>query len=228
MLKFEEYERAREHNARIIQKCLTNRTTDFSQIKFWEGLTGQQLSMDQLCSKWTDILACAAIGAVPSMKPRGADGYLYYQNRQRATAIEAKLCSIQQYDLALGIRGGLYYSTNLDNYNSKCSMTSHFSGQFDAAMTEETMYSKHRDTFLVPFDRTTNSVIDIYRLDADTTLDLLETRRNKGNTSITLKLSAFQQDGGVFDCEWPVEGFDNWVERMKKQVTRRLIPDVYI
>jgi len=225
MLTIEKYESARTHNARIIKRCLTERTTDFSQIKFWEGVKGQDLSMDLVCSKWADILACAAIGAVPSMQQWGADGYLYYRNRQRATAIEAKLSSIQQHDLALGSRGGLYYSTNLDNYSSKAAITSQFKGVFDANMTSETMATKRRDTFLVPFDRTTNSVIDIYRLHADTTLELLETRRSKGNSTITLKLSAFQYDGDQFDCEWPVEGFDRWVERMKKQTTRRLIVD---
>ena len=224
-MNIDKYEQARTHNARIIKKCLTERTTDFSQIKFWEGVKGQNLSMDLLCSKWADILACAAIGAVPSMQKQGADGYLYYRNRQRSTAIEAKLCGINQEDLALGSRGGLYYSTNLENYNSKCNITSHFAGAYDADMTSETFATKRRDTFLVPFDRTTNSVIDIYRIDADTTMELLETRRNKGNSTMTLKLSAFQYDGETFDCEWPVEGFDTWSERMKKHVARRLIVD---
>jgi hypothetical protein len=227
-MDIKQYERARNDNAEIIQTCLKNRTTDFSQIQFWEGVKGSDLSMDLLCSKWSDILACAAIGAIPSVLPKGADGYLYYEHRQRPTAIEAKLSSIDQRNLALGTRGGLYYSTNLDNYDSKCAITSHFSGSFDADMTEETMASKRRDTFLVPFDRTTNSVIDIYRLDADTTLDLLETRRRKGNSTITLKLSAFVYDGREFDCEWPVEGFDNWAERMKQQTTRHVTAYIYI
>ena len=225
MLSIQKYKQARDLNALIIHNCLKNRTTDFSKIQFWENMSGQDLSLDLLCSKWADILACAAIGAVPSMKQQGADRYVYYQDRKRPTAIEAKLSSIQQYDLALGSRGGLYYSTNLDNYSSKRAITSHFEGKFDFNMSMETMASKRRDTFLVPFDRTTNSVIDVYRLDADTALDLLETRKKRNYASISLKLSAFIYDGNQFDCEWPVEGFDMWTERMKKQTTRRLICD---
>ena len=223
MMTLEEFHRAQTHNARIIQKCLNERTTDFSQIKFWENIQGKNLSMDLLCSKWADILACAAIGAIPSREPRGADGYVYYQGHQRPRAVEAKLSSIQQTDLVLGTRGGLYYSTNLENWHSKCAITSHFAGAFDANMTTETLMSKRRDTFLVLFDRTSNSVIDIYRLTANRTLSLLETRRNKGNVTSTIKLSAFINDGDQYECSWPTEGFDKWQSRMKNQTTRRLI-----
>jgi len=210
---------ARKHNAAIVKRCLDQRTSDFSDIIFWEGVKGRDLSTDVLLSKWADIIACAAIGAIPSSRPRGADGYIFYKNRKTPTAIEAKLCGIYQEDLALGIRGkSLYYSTNLDNYNSKCAITSHFSGKFSPTMTDDTFASKRRDTYLVMFDRTENKVIDIASLDADSAYNLLDDRRD--NSTITLKLSAFQNNGFYFDCEWDVETYDNWNKRMIKECKR--------
>ena len=85
-------------------------------------------------------------------------------------------------------------------------------------MTDDTFASKRRDTYLVMFDRTENKVIDIATLDADSTYNLLDDRRD--NSTITLKLSAFQNNGFYFDCEWDVETYDNWNKRMIKECKR--------
>jgi len=211
-MDFDTYKTHVKNNAAIVKRCLDTRTTDVSGIVFWEGIKGSELSFDELMSKWSDILGCGVIGALPSAERRGADGYIYYKGLVKPHAIESKVCGIRQHELALGVRGGLYYSTNLENYNSKSGITSYFAGAFDAKMTEETFQSKKRDTFLIPFDKTANQVIDVYRIDGDTVLRLLEDRKN--NSSITLKLSAFQQSGHRFNSEWEVDGFNVWSKNM--------------
>jgi hypothetical protein len=226
ILEFEmirkEYIEAKIHNEEIIRNCLRTREVNLKDFIFWEGVTVKDLSMDEVMSKWADILGCTAAGAIPSIEKTGADGYLIYSGETEPTPIETKLCGIRQTDLALGKRGGLYYSTNLDNWYSKCSITSQFSGKFDAGMSDTTMASKKRDTFLVLFDKTENKIIDVYGMKANKVLKLLQERKN--NATITFKLSAFQQHGfkmqsGVAE----LEGFSAWEKRIIKLTTRRIM-----
>jgi hypothetical protein len=214
-MKLSEFQTAYAHNAKIIKHCLDTRTNDFSDIIFWEGVQGKTLGFDELTSKWADVLGCSVIGALPSIERQGADGYIYYRGDKTPYEVETKVSGIRHKDLALGQRGGLYYSANLENWNSKCNITSHFMGAFDANMSALTMQSKKRDTFLIPFDKTENKIIDAYRLSADRVLELLENRKH--NASITFKLSAFQQHGARMGTQWDVEGFDKWCSRLSKQ-----------
>jgi len=222
-MNLEQFKIANRNNAEIIQQCLEKRTTDFSKIMFWEGVQGKDLSFDELSSKWADILACAAIGAVPVIKKTGTDGYIYYAGSENPVEAETKLCGIRHSDLALGQRGGLYYSANLDNPNSKCAITTHFNGSFDAGMSHETLQTKKRDTFLVLFDRTENKIIDAYGIRATDVLQLLESKKH--NATVTLKLSAFQNTGFRMGTMWESEKFYPWQSRMitKTKESRRFI-----
>ena len=203
------------HNAEIIKHCLDTRTNDFSDIMFWEGIRGGDLGFDELSSKWADVLGCSVIGALPSVERTGADGYIIYKGDVKTPVeVETKVCGIRHGDLAVGKRGGLYYSTNLENWNSKSAITSLLHGQFQL-MSKETMKSKKRDTFLISFDKTENKIIDANRIDAATVLKLLESK--KKNTAITLKLSAFQQHGYRMNTLWEVESFYRWNQRMVNQ-----------
>ena len=217
-----EYIEAKIHNEEIIRNCLRTRQVNLKDFIFWENVTVKDLSMDEVMSKWADILGCTAAGAIPSIEKTGADGYLIYSGETEPTPIETKLCGVRQTDLALGKRGGLYYSTNLDNWKSKCSITSQFAGSFDSSMSDATMASKKRDTFLVLFDKTENKIIDVYGMKANKVLELLQERKN--NATITFKLSAFQQHGfkmqsGVTE----LEGFSAWEKRIVKLTTRRIM-----
>lgn len=216
---------AKNNNARIVSQLLKRQPTDLTNIRFWEdNLTGRDVSMPELYSKWADIIGCAAIGAVPSIEPNGPDGYIYYYKNGRDLVyprpIESKISGIFQDELAIGQRGGLYYSTNLENKKSKSAITSHFEGSFHSNMTLETRLSKGIDTYILPFDKTENKVIDIFQIDGEVVESLLEDRKN--NKTITLKLSSFQHNGNQFGCQWPVEGYDNWEARMLKSVDRRI------
>lgn len=210
-----QYISAREHNAKIVKRCLETHSTDFSDIIFWEGVKGKELSFDTLASKWADILGCSAVGAIPTIAKRGADGYVYFErDRNTPCEIETKVSGITHEDLALGLRGGLYYTTNLDNSNSKCAITSHFNGKF-SVMSEKTRASKNRATFLVMFDRTENKVIGSYYMNGNSVLELLESK-NKG-ASVSIKLSAFQQYGQEFTTQWETEGYTKWNRRIVAQ-----------
>lgn len=213
---------ARRRNQDIIRNCLATKSVNFSDIMFWEGISARDLSFDEVASKWADILACTVIGALPCVGKHGADGYLQYTGSKDFVPVETKLCGVRHEDLAVGPRGGLYYSTNLDNWYSKCSITSHFSGKFDASMSRGTMQSKNRDTFLVLFDRTENCIIDTYGMEGKKVLELLEEKKN--NSSITFKLSAFFHSGFAMTSGFgKFEGFDAWEERVIKKTTRRIM-----
>jgi|Laugrespbdmm15sn_2_1035079.scaffolds.fasta_scaffold02840_3 hypothetical protein len=215
---------ARKNNSKIIQNCLTTGIINLDGFMFWEGKTANQVSFDTAMSKWADILGCTAVGAIPVLEKTGADGYIWYKTEtgDYKAEIESKVCGVNQGDLALGQRGALYYSTNLDNPKSKCSITSHFAGQFKADMSASTLNSKNRDTFLVLFDRTENKLIGSYRIPGRKVVQLLSERqkRNYGVT-LTLKLSAFQYDGERWETTtWETEGFANWESRIIKQTAR--------
>lgn len=225
-----QYLQAVQNNQDIIRTCLKTNTVNFSDIVFWGGITARELSFDEVANKWPDILSCTVIGALPCVTKHGEDGYLYYARTKGLPIpiplpipIETKLCGVHHKDLALGPRGGLYYSANLDNPNSKCAITTHFVAKFSSHMSNDTLLSKKRDTFLILFDRTENCVIDVYGMEGEKVLQLLEQKQN--NSSKNFKLSAFQQygfrmrSGGFGD----LEGFDNWETRISKKTTRRIM-----
>jgi hypothetical protein len=212
----------KKKNIEIIQRCLKTGAINFDGFTFWEGKTANELPFDTVTSKWADILGCTAVGAIPSIERRGADGYMWYsQNgKSKCVEIEAKVCGVNQGDLALGKRGGLYYSVNLDNSKSKCAITSHFAGRFDVNMSGATMLSKERDTYLVMFDRTENKLIGSYKMSGKKVLRNLIERRNN-DSAISLKLSAFQYDGIPWHSTlWKTEGYSKWEKRMIKSTNR--------
>lgn len=217
-----EYVDAKSHNEEIIRTCLTTREINLKDFIFWEGVTAKDLSMDEVMAKWADIIGCTAAGAIPCIAKTNEDGWLYYAGDSDPTAMEAKLCGIRQTDLALGPRGGLYYSTNLDNWYSKTAITSKLEGKFDSRMSDACMTSKKRDTFLILLDKTENKIIDVYGIKATKVLQLLRERKN--NVSITFKLSAFQQHGFKMQSKVnDIEGFGVWEKRMGKSTTRRIM-----
>jgi len=218
--------KVKTQNIEIIKKCLDTRVINLDGFTFWCGTTTNNLSFDTVMSKWSDILGCTAIGALPVLDKSGTDGHMWVScttGDEYSKEVEVKVCGVNQEDLALGARGGLYYSTNLDNISSKCSITSHFAGSFDREMSHDTMMSKKRDTYLVMFDRTENKLIDSYCMPARKVLSLLLERRSNYGKSITFKLSAFQQHGHKWHSVlWEPEGFAKWQKRITKNVNRFL------
>ena len=214
-----QYIATREHNAKIVRRCLETHSTDFSDIIFWEGVKGKELSFDTLASKWADVLGCSAVGAIPTIAKTGADGFAFFErDRNTPHGVETKVAGITQDKLALGSQGGLYYSNNLENWNSKALLTSHISGKFSSIMTNETRATKNRATFLVTFDRTENKVICAHYMPGEIVLDLLESKKN--NASITIKLGAFRNHGYEFETQWNTEGYDKWTCRMVEQTRK--------
>lgn len=222
----EQFLAVKKKNVNIVKQCMDTGIINLDGFTFWEGTTTNQLCFDTVLSKYSDILGCTAVGAVPSLKKKGADGYMWYWQGgvNYLTDVEVKVCGVNQEDLALGIRGGLYYNpAHLDNSSSKRSITSHFEGKFDTVnMTSSTFKSKNRDTYLVMIDRTENKLIGSYKMPGKQVLANLNRRKNN-ESAIGLKLSAFQQDGFRWHSTlWEPEHFDKWEKRMKKTVRRYL------
>jgi hypothetical protein len=209
-----DYEMMLEHNAKILTKCLANRSLDISNIIFYEGCRAKELSFDKLASKMYDILACCAIGAIPSIESTGADGYIWLIGKKSIVPVETKLCSIENKNIFIGPRGGLYWSSDPTNYYNKASIRSHFSGKFDSDMSHETLKTKSRWTSLICFDRDTNSVIDAWIIGPRVIFNELVQRRQ--NSTLTLKLSCFMNKGSQLDPAVPFEGYFNWEERQAK------------
>lgn len=222
-MELSQFNEAKINNSKIMQHCLATRTTDLSNIIFWEGVVGKELGFDELASKWADVIGCSVIGALPSIERSGADGYIYYRDDINPREVETKICGVRHSELAVGQKGGLYYSTNLENYKSKSAITSKFLGQFKP-MAADTMQSKKRDTFLILFDKTENKIIGANRIEAEKVLSLLYTR-GKNNKTITLKLGTFHKHGHTMETQWEVETFDIWKDRMITQTkaARRFI-----
>ncbi len=224
-MELAQYQQHRLHNQAIIKKCLESRSIDFSDIVFACGTSARTLPFDSVAGKWPDVIACTAIGALPLLNATGADGIMWFAGDSAPRQVETKFCGIWQEELAKGVRGGLYYTTNLDNNNSKCAITSKFQGKFDANMSEDTLGSKNRDTFLVMFDKTENRFIDAYHLSGDTVVRLLHNKKNDKRATATIKLSAFMQYGQRIASFFEFEGFPKWQDRMKKKVTRYIITE---
>jgi hypothetical protein len=207
-MNLQQFIEASNHNAAILQTCLKTRKTDLSKIIFWEGITGKDLSFDQLLAKSYDILGCCAIGAIPSVKPTGADGFAFFKDATEAVEIETKLCGIHSRNIHVGAREGLYWSSDPNNVDNRAALTSHFSGSFDARMSEETMKTKARHTALVCFDRDQNKVIDAWIMKPTTILR--ELRQRKHNATISVKLSRFLSEGSRIKTKVDYIGWSEW------------------
>jgi len=219
----EQFLTAKKKNIDIIKKCLDTGVINLDGFVFWEGTTANKLSFNTVMSKYSDILGCTAVGAIPVLEKQGTDGFMWFNidGEDYLKEVEVKVSGVNQGDLALGKRGGLYTSTNLANSSSKTSITSHFLGSFDNTMSHQTMMSKNRDTYLVMIDNTENKVIGSYCMPGRKVLSLLKERRSNIGVSITFKLSAFKQHGHRWHTQlWEPEGFDKWERRVSKSVKR--------
>ena len=219
-----EYRRVKRHNSKILEKCLADRTTDLSEIIFWEGIAGKTLPFDLLLSKAYDILGCVAIGAIPTIAKTGADGYMYLKDDDHTIhEVESKVCAVESKNIHVGARGGLYWSSNPERAGNKAAITSYFSAKFDFTMSDSTMDSKARYTALICFDRDRNQIIDCFYMKPKQVLTELRQRHN-GN-SLTLKLSCFLENGGMMQCQIPSIGWDHWLkeQRTESKLNKRLI-----
>jgi hypothetical protein len=205
------FEQAVTNNYKILSTNLKNRTTDFSEINFWEGVKGKDLSATKIASKMYDIIGCCATGVLPSVEKIGADGY-FVRDNNTTSEWEVKVCSVSKTSIFLGKRGGLYHSTLEGRFEKdrRSAITSKFAGAFDANMSASTLSSKARNTALVLFDEDDNYVIDVYMMDGKTVLEQLKYRRN--NNTLTLKLSCFQEYGDSLegDALPGIIGWDAW------------------
>lgn len=208
------YRTAYRNNAEILSNCLANRSIDISNIVFYEGVKGKDLSFDKMASKMYDVLACCAIGALPSVETTGADGYIWFKDSDVIEPIETKLCAIERKNIFIGPRGGLYWSSDPSNYYNKAGIRSYFSGKFDSGMSHATLKTKERWTSLVCFDRDTNSIIDSWVMKPTVVLNELVQRRN--NSSLTLKLNCFMDKGIHMQTTVPSEGYFNWEKTQSK------------
>jgi hypothetical protein len=204
------FDKAVLENYKILSTNLKNRTTDFSEIVFSNGVKGKTLSAPAIASKMYDIIGCCAIGVLPSVEKIGADGF-FIQDNDTISEWEVKLCSVSKSSIFLGKRGGLYHSTKEGRFEKdrRSAITSKFAGAFDANMSLTTLRSKARNTALVLFDEDDNFVIDAYMLDGKTVLEQLTERRS--NASLTLKLSCFQIFGASIEDALPgIIRWDAW------------------
>lgn len=209
MMNLERFKYIRSKNARILKHCLETRTTDLSQITFWEEVRGCELPFDQLCARSYDILGCCAVGAVPSIATSGADGYFYHpKDNSGPWEMETKVSAIESRNIYVGSRGGLYWSSDPTNYNNRAALLSKFQGKFDPNMKEDTWQSKSRYTALVCFDRDANAVIDSWMLSPRRVLHHLN-KRSK-NASLSIKLNVFMDDGHLVNCTVPTLGWNTW------------------
>lgn len=208
------YKTTHRNNAEILANCLGKRSVDISNIVFYEGMKGKDLSFDKLASKMYDVLACCAIGALPSVETTGADGYIWFENGNAMEPIETKLCAIERKNIFIGPRGGLYWSSDPSNFYNKASIKSYFSGKFDSGMSYKTLQTKERWTSLVCFDRDTNNIIDSWVMKPSVVLNELKQRQN--NSTLTLKLSCFIDKGVHMQTSIPSEGYFNWEKSQSK------------
>lgn len=201
------FDKAVNNNFKILSNNLKNRSTDFSEIVFWEGIKGRELSVTKIASKMYDIIGCCSTGVLPVLEHSGADGF-FIRDNGTISEWEVKVCSVSKSSIFLGQRNGLYHSTLEGRFEKdrRCAITSKFAGSFDANMSLDTLKTKARNTGLVLFDEDENYVIDVYWLDGKTVLEQLKCRRN--NATLTLKLSCFQEYGCALEDALP--GMIGW------------------
>lgn len=189
-------------------------------VTYWDG-SKPNLSLNILSSKIYDIIACTCIGALPKSDSSGADGILWRSADSIPEEIETKLCGTHRDDIALGMKDTLYCSTNLDNHKSKTLLASKLAGSFHAAMSEKTLKTKARPTYLVVLDWSTNQCVGAWMLDPLTTMEQLKKRMSKQNKTLTLKLQVFLNHGTTVETVIPSIGYDAWYDELVEYATAR-------
>lgn len=217
-MNLKDYKTISALNTSVLQKCLIDRSVDISDIIFFEGNKAKDLSFDKLSSKMYDILACCAIGAIPSVESTGADGYVWFTGSDIIEPIETKLCSIEKKNIVAGVRGGLYWSSDPTNFYNKAALRSRFQGCFDAGMTQSTLDTKARWTALICFDRDLNSVVGSWVMSPKVIFEQLQRRRN--NASLTIKLNCFMENGSTMHPTVTSKDYFQW-EKYQYQLAKQ-------
>lgn len=208
MMTFEEFKQAQAHNAEIINNmCETGKFTDFEEIQFWEKPVNK-LSIDVYISNGFDILGCCAIGAIPSLKSTGADGYAYFNNITGPQEIETKVSTIDSNYVFKGSRGGIRVST--PGYTSSpTGISSALSGRFNPYISEYTLSTKARYTSLICFDRKYNKFIDAWMMSPAAV-----SKELNGKKSLTLSLANFKGTGWRVNTPIDMIGWDEWEQNI--------------
>jgi hypothetical protein len=208
MMTLEEFTKAQKHNAEIINNmCETGKFTGFEEIQFWEK-PETKLSIDVFIKNGFDILGCCAIGAIPSLKATGADGYAYFNNISEAQEIETKVSTIDSNYVFKGPRGGIQVRTpGCNSYPT--GITSALSGQFNPYISEHTLNTKARYTSLICFDRKYNKFIDAWMMSPSAVATEL-----KGKKSLSLTLANFENTGWRVNTQVDMIGWDEWKQQI--------------
>lgn len=206
-MQLKEYKEAQTENTKIVNEFLVNWDVNgLNRITFWEQPT--KVSSDLLFSKGYDILGCCTIGAIPSIKRSGADGFVYFKNIDEPQEVETKVASIESESIGVGPKGGLFRAGTENSKSKPAGITSTLCGKFDAKMTESTWATKARYTSLICFDRDNNKVIDAWMMDPTTVSR--ELKKRKESKTLTLKLGCFMNSGWNVNTFVDKIGWNEW------------------
>ena len=207
------YNAAKIHNAKILAKCLKNRGTDVSNIKIWEGGTIGALPFTMIGQKFADILGCCSMGAIPSGKMTGADGYMYVGGS--LVEVESKVATLtpETKKLLHSTKNDtmiISYDPLSGNPSSRKALTSHLVGWYSENMTDKCFESKSRLTVLIVFDGEQNSIIDIYALTAYQVQMIMKHKKKSKRPKISL--GTFKEIGVSLSKSAYVDilGWDTW------------------
>ena len=212
-MNYEQYLTAKNNNTKILNECLAK--WDFvglNKIQFWEQ--PKRVSIDILGSKIYDIIGCCTIGAIPSIKKNGADGYAYFKDHKEPQEVETKVAGIESDSVSVGPSGGLYRRPGDNMLSKPAGITSALGGKFDANMSESTRATKSRYTALICFDRDHNQIIDAWMMNPDIVATSLHNR--KSSNTLTLKLGCFINSGWAINTPVNKIGWDNWKQMQVK------------
>ena len=216
MMTLDEFHRAQENNTKIINDLLSGGSLDgLKGIQFWEKPAKVETFL--LLQKINDILGCCAIGAIPSIKPTGADGYVYFKENDTPVEVETKMTAIRDDYIVIGPKGGIQYSTPtmFERRTKPTGITSKIGGSFDARMSQKTLKTKARHTALVCFDFGKNELIDAWMLDGNTVYAELLRRHRPDMTSLRISLATFRNKGWNIPVPIDKLGWSDWKEHIQ-------------
>jgi len=201
-----------ENTAEIIRQTKIN-SFDLKRFHGADCNAGEATNFT-LTAKAFDIIVAIHIGALAYFKEKhGADGIVLRKNKVVEVEFKTSSRMITNENAFRTINGAIYVTSpknkllNSIKHSKVACLASSFVAAFDVRY-EENLKSKCRDTFLIAFDESNDSIIDCFELDGDTVVEYL-------GSSNSIKMGTFIKYGKRVNLvSGKAVGFEKWKESL--------------
>jgi hypothetical protein len=213
---YTEFQRRVDHNTSILQDTISSGKSIISRIEEFYTLNSKPGELHHLtiAQNYEDIVPSIYLGFLANLSTLGADALQVLANNHKVMW-ELKTSTVKSTQIKIGSRRGLYLQKDMNNPNSKTTITSYLAARYNIS-SEDNLASKNRKTAMLIADKdfACFDFIDAWCLEGDAVMDIIS------NNSGQIKFSVFRNYGTQLKTVVPLPGYDKWSQVIKNNLMR--------